>query len=52
MLMLDLTPDHADSGHISLPDHGNLILELQFNKPIPEAVTCLLYVEYNSVHIN
>jgi len=44
MLLFDLTPDCAASeGHIPLPDQGNIRLELQFDKPIPEAITCLLY---------
>jgi hypothetical protein len=49
MLLLYLTPDRAASeGHMSLPDQGNIRLELQFDKPLPEAVTCLLYLEYNN----
>ena len=32
MLLFDLTPDSAASeGHISLPDHGNISLELRFD---------------------
>jgi len=46
MLLFELTIDRADSeGHISLPDQGNIRLELQFDKPLPEALTCLLYLE-------
>ena len=48
MLLFDLTPDRAASeGHISLPDQGNRRLELEFDKPFPEAVTCLLHLEYD-----
>ena len=47
MLLFDLTPDRAASeGHISLPDQGNIRVELQFDKPLSEAITCLLYLEY------
>jgi hypothetical protein len=53
MLLFDLTADRAASeGHSLLPDQGNIRLELRFNKPFPEAVTCPLYLEYdNSVRI-
>ena len=54
MLLFYLTPDRAASdGHISLPDQGIIRMEHQFDKPLPEAVTCLLYLEYdNSVRID
>jgi len=54
MLLFDLAPDRAASkGHISIPDHGNIRLELRYDKTIPEALTCLLYLEYdNSVRID
>jgi hypothetical protein len=54
MLLFDLTPDRAASeGHISIPDQGIIRLELHFDKPLPEGVTCLLYLEYdNSVRID
>ena len=54
MLLFDLTPDRAASeGHVSLPTQGNIRLELKFDKPLPDAVTCLLYLEYeNSVRID
>ena len=49
MLLFDLTPDRAASeGHISSPDQGNVRLELRFEKPLSEAVTCLLYLEYDN----
>ena len=54
MLLFDLTPDRASSeGHISLPDQGNIGLELRFDKALSEAFTCLLYLEYeNCVRID
>jgi len=54
MLLFDLTPDCAASeGHISLPDRDNIRPELRIVRPLPEAVTCLLYFEYdNSVRID
>ena len=43
MLLFDLTADLAASdGHISVPHQGNIGLELQFDKPLPKALTCLL----------
>jgi hypothetical protein len=54
MLLFDLTPDLAASeGHISLPDQGSIRLELRFDRPLPEAITCLVYLEYvNCVRID
>jgi len=49
VLLFDLTPDRADSeGHISLLDKCNIRVELQFEKPLSEAITCVLYLEYNN----
>jgi hypothetical protein len=49
MMLFDLTPDRAASeGHISLPDQVNIRLELLFDKPLSEAITCLLYLEYDN----
>jgi len=52
MILYDLTPDLAASeGHASPPTNGDI--ELKFAKALPEAVTCLLYLEYdNSVRID
>jgi hypothetical protein len=54
MLVYDLTPDMAASEvHISLPVNGNIRIELKSAKPLPDAVTCLLYLEYdNSVLVD
>jgi len=49
MLLFYLTPDRAASeGHISLPDQGNIRLELRFDRPLPEAITRLVYLEYGN----
>ena len=49
MLLIDLTPNRpASKGHFSLPDQGNIRLELQFDKAIADAITCLLYLEYDN----
>jgi len=46
MLIFDLTPDHAASeGHTSHMDNGNIRIELKLSKPLPNAITCLLYQE-------
>jgi hypothetical protein len=47
MLLFDLTAYHAASeAHSSLPENGNIRIELQFSRPLPEAITCVLYLEY------
>jgi len=52
-LLFDLTPDlRASEGHTIL-EQGNIRVELKYAKPLPEAFTCLLYLEFdNSVLIN
>jgi len=54
MLLFDLTPDgRASEGHTSHPDNGNIKVELKFSKPLPEPITCILYLEFdNSVRID
>jgi len=48
MLLFALTPDRAASEcYISLPDQGNIRLELRFDNPLPDSVTCHLYLEYD-----
>jgi len=51
-IVYDLTPDLAASeGHMSPPTSGDIRIDLKFAKALPEAITCLLYLEYdNSVH--
>ena len=29
--------------------NGNVRIDLLFSKPLPESITCLLYVEYDSI---
>jgi len=49
MLLLDLTHDRAASeGHVSLPYQCNIRLELQIDKALAIAITCLLYFEYDN----
>ena len=54
MLLFDLTPDQgASEAHTSHPEQGNIRVELKFAKPLPEAITCLLCLEFdNTVLIN
>ena len=54
MLLYDLTPDMAASeGHTSSPASGDIRIDLKFGTALPEAITCLLYLEYdNSVRID
>ena len=49
MFLFDLTPDRA----ASQPDNGNIRVELRFAKPLPNPITCLLYLEFhNTISIN
>jgi hypothetical protein len=54
VLLFDLTRYHtASEGHVSKPDNGHLRLEFKFTEPLPEAINCLLYSEFDSsVRIN
>jgi len=54
LLLCDLTPDQGISeAYTSHPGQGNIRVELKFAKPLPEVITCLLYLEFdNSVLIN
>ena len=48
-LLFYLTPYHTPlEAHTSHPENGNIRIELHFNRPLPEAITCLLYLEYDS----
>jgi len=48
MLLFELTPVHGASGHISHMDNGNIRIEIHFTKPLPDAITSLLYLEYDN----
>jgi hypothetical protein len=49
MILHGLTPDlAAPEGHASPPTSGDIRINLKFAKALPEAVTCLLYLEYNN----
>jgi len=54
MLLFVLTPDRSSSeNHTSHPVNGSITFELIFNKPLAEAITCLLYLKIdNSVLID
>jgi hypothetical protein len=54
MLLLDLTPDlTASEGYTSPVESGNIRIELTFKEALKEAITCLLYLEYdNSVRVD
>jgi hypothetical protein len=48
VLLFDLRPDRAASdSHTSNPDIGNIRIELKFAQTLPDAITCLLYLEYD-----
>ena len=49
MLLFDIMPDQgATEGHTSNPENGSNRIELKFNKTLPEAIKCLLYLEYDN----
>lgn len=43
MLLFDLTPDV----HTSLPENGDIRIEVKFKDALKDPVTCLLYLEYD-----
>jgi hypothetical protein len=50
MLLFDLTPDRAASeGQVSHPENGVIRIECKFAHPLPEPITCLLYLEYENI---
>jgi len=52
MFLFDLTLDQGDSeAHTSHLEQGNIRLELKIAKPLLEAITCLLYLEYDSTDL-
>jgi len=49
MLLFDMMPDRAASeGHASQPNNGNIRIELRFAKPLPDSITCLLYLAFDN----
>jgi len=50
MLLFYLTPDRgASEGHTSYPENGNIRIVLKLKQPLPEAITCLLYLEFDNL---
>jgi hypothetical protein len=48
--IFDLTADlSANEGHRTARNTGTLGLELKFKKPLPEAVTCITYSEFQNL---
>ena len=54
VIVYDLTPNLlASEGHMSPPTSGDIRIDLKFAKALPDAITCLLYLECDdSVHID
>ena len=48
MLVFDLTPYRADSGHSSNSPNRHTRIELRFEKALPDPITYLLYLEYDN----
>jgi len=49
MLVFDFTPARvASESHTSQPEKGSIRIELKFNKPLPEAIKYLLYIEFDN----
>jgi len=49
MLIFYFTPDRvASEGRKSHTEDGNIRIQLKLNKPLPEAITCLLYIEHHN----
>ena len=45
----DFTPDLCNSGILNLIKKGDLIIELEFSKPLKQPITVLVYMEYDSI---
>ena len=45
----DLTADMAEGGHVDPIKHGDLRMDLQFAKQLPETVNVIVYSEYDNV---
>jgi len=49
MLVFDITHvGCASDGHTSLPDNGSILIDLKFDESLAEAVTILLYQEFDT----
>ena len=47
MLLFDQTPDRSASEcHTSHHENGNISIELKFGTPLPEAITGMLYLDF------
>ena len=45
MVLFYLAPERGTSeSHTSLHENSNIRIEMQFSKPLPESITCLLYL--------
>jgi hypothetical protein len=49
MLLFNVTNNRAKSeGHISHPANGSVRIEFKFKNALPDAITCLFYMEYDN----
>jgi hypothetical protein len=48
MLLFDLSGPRRIRGPHSHPDNGNIGIELKFEKDLPDAITCLLFLGYDN----
>ena len=49
MLLFDFTHDRGEwESHTRHPKNGNMRMELKFNKPVTESITCLLYIKFDN----
>jgi hypothetical protein len=49
LFAFDLTSDLCSGNHLDLVDKGNLVLEMDFAKPLPNPVSCVMYFEYQQI---
>jgi hypothetical protein len=53
LFAFDLTADMCNGSHFNLNRNGNLRLSLEWRNPLPNVVTCIIYMEYqNLIEIN
>ena len=49
LFAFDLTSDLCSGNHLDLVDKGNLVLEMDFAKPLPNPDSCVMYFEYQQI---
>ena len=49
LFAFNLTPDHCDGEHMSIPKTGELQIDLKFKKELPTNISAIIYLEFDSI---